>query len=325
MSEVPSYLLVQGDAGRIPLPDQSVSLIIGSPPYVDARLYLEDGRNLGIARDARSWIDWMLKVTAEAVRVSRGLVLWVCAGVTRRHCYWPVCEGLLYRWWEQGGQCWRPAFWHRVGIPGSGGKKWLRADVEYVLCFKGKSNDFWTDNTACGEPPKWMPGGAISHRTVDGSRVNRRSLVEAGYGKVIYGDGVRFKGSQNQAYLPPVKANPGNLIRSLVGGGHLGSDLAHDSDAPFPESLVEFFVKSFCPPGGLVLDPFGGSGTVAAVCLKNDRRAISLDLRRSQAELGRRRIADSLRPVSRYDPPRAAKPLDGQMEMFGDEPSESSL
>jgi hypothetical protein len=30
------------------------------------------------------------------------------------------------------------------------------------------------------------------------------------------------------------------------------------------------------------------------------------------------RIADSLRPVSRYDPPRPAKPLDGQMEMFGE-------
>jgi hypothetical protein len=320
VSEVPSYLLVQGDAGRIPLRDQSVSLIIGSPPYVDARLYLEDGRDLGIARDARSWIDWMLKVTAEAVRVSRGLVLWVCAGVSRQHCYWPVCEGLLYRWWEQGGQCWRPAYWHRVGIPGSGGKKWLRADVEYVLCFKGKSNGFWTDPLACGKPPKYAPGGSPSYRKRDGERVTKPGCWKGSRRQNGSARNVEPSGVPNNSYeILPEIANPGNLISTgAAGGAHLGSEFAHLSEAPFPESLVEFFVKSFCPPGGLVLDPFGGSGTTASVAVKNERRAISLDLRRSQAELGRRRIADSLRPVSRYDPPRAVKPMDGQMEMFGD-------
>ena len=44
------WLLAQADARRLPLPDRSVDLVFGSPPYVDARLYLEDGKDLGISR-----------------------------------------------------------------------------------------------------------------------------------------------------------------------------------------------------------------------------------------------------------------------------------
>jgi hypothetical protein len=279
----------------------------------------------------------MLDVTTEAVRVSRGLVLWVVAGQTRGHCYEPSPEGLLWEWWSKGVgsgvyldgielpvrtaaecQLWRPCYWHRVGIPGSGGKKWLRADVEYVLCFKGNGNEFWTENTACGHPPKCKPGGKFSHFTKDGKRVN-----------TIIASGERRMEGEQQRYIPPSKVNPGNyhewefaeveaewheraVIDVIVGGGHFGSDLAHKSEAPYPESLVEFFVRSFAPPGGLILDPFSGSGTSAAVAVKHNRRAIGLDLRRSQSELGH----DSLRPRSPLDPPRPLKPLDGQGDLF---------
>jgi hypothetical protein len=38
-----SYLFAQADAEHLPLADGSVDLVLGSPPYIDARLYLEDG------------------------------------------------------------------------------------------------------------------------------------------------------------------------------------------------------------------------------------------------------------------------------------------
>lgn len=63
----------------------------------------------------------------------------------------------------------------------------------------------------------------------------------------------------DDVYLPPVKANPGNVITCKVGGGHLGAPEAHDNEAPFPEALAEWFVRSFAPPGGLVCDPFSGN------------------------------------------------------------------
>lgn len=74
----------------------------------------------------------------------------------------------------------------------------------------------------------------------------------------------------------------------------MGSKLSHENDAPFPERLAEFFIRSFCPPSGTVLDCFGGSGTTLAVAVLNDRNAISVDIRESQCELMRRRLDEAL-------------------------------
>lgn len=50
-----SYLLLQGDAVHLPLPDRSVDLVFGSPPYIDARTY-----GIKAQRACQEWIDWML-------------------------------------------------------------------------------------------------------------------------------------------------------------------------------------------------------------------------------------------------------------------------
>jgi hypothetical protein len=96
---------------------------------------------------------------------------------------------------------------------------------------------------------------------------------------------------EDQTYTVPVLANPGNVIEVIVGGGVMGHPLAHENEAPFPEKLPEFFIKSFCPPGGRVLDPFSGSGTTVAVAQRLGRIGYGCDLRMSQCELGRRRLA----------------------------------
>jgi DNA modification methylase len=79
-----------------------------------------------------------------------------------------------------------------------------------------------------------------------------------------------------------------------VGGGNIGSKLAHENEAPFPEALVECFIRCFCPPDGLVLDPFSGSATVPAVAVQWGRNAMGIDIRESQIELGHRRVAEVL-------------------------------
>jgi DNA modification methylase len=85
-------------------------------------------------------------------------------------------------------------------------------------------------------------------------------------------------------------ANPGNVIHCKVGGGLMGSPLAHENEAPFPEKLAEFFVKSFCPPEGIVLDPFCGSGTTLAVAKRLNRHYQGIDIRQSQVDLATRRL-----------------------------------
>ena len=48
--------------------------------------------------------------------------------------------------------------------------------------------------------------------------------------------------------------------------------------APYPDQLVERCLEIGCPKGGLVLDPFVGSGTTMRVALSHERNAIGIDL-----------------------------------------------
>jgi hypothetical protein len=210
----------------------------------------------------------------------------------------------------------KPPAFCRVGIPGSGGPDWLRNDYEFVICATNGGRLPWSDNTACGHPPKWGPGGEMSHRVSDGTRINQWGHPSNSGATTVRGDGVvRSHGrrpshreikmisarnpdgtrdnSHGESYLAPVLANPGNVIECIVGGGVMGSKLAHENEAPFPESLCEFFIKSFCPPNGTVLDPFSGSGTSAACAVKHGRKSIAIDVRESQCDLTIKRVAEA--------------------------------
>jgi hypothetical protein len=288
-------MIARADAARLPFADKTMDLVIGSPPYIDARLYLEDGADLGISRGTRAWVDWMLGVTAEALRVSKGLVLWVMAGVTRDRNYQPGPEGLLWRWWERGGECHclRPVIWHRSGIPGM------------VLAFKRPGKLPWADNTANGHAPKWAPGGEMSHRLSNGTRRNQWGGTGGTMGRNR--DGTPCKSGRpshrshtkrgldgtmmDQSCHPPILANPGNFFSTGAGGGgQLGNFLAHRNEAPYPVDVPAWFIASHCPPGGWVLDPFVGSGTTVDAALSLGRTGIGCDLRQSQCRLSRTRI-----------------------------------
>ena len=250
---------------------QCVDLVFGSPPYEDARLY---GINFRLVR--QGWVDWMVNVVRESLRVCTGLVAFVVEGKTRQF-RWSATPALLMADLHRAGVHLRkpPAF-RRQGIPGSGGPDWLRNDYEFIVCATNGGKLPWSDNTAAGWACKHKTGGAMSNRHQDGRRKNART------GKRLIGNNAR-----------PDVTNPGNVFSGNVGKGHMGNDLAHDTEAPFPEWLVEPFIKSFCPPGGTVLDPFMGSGTTLAVALANGRNAIGIDVRESQAELTRKRLGDT--------------------------------
>lgn len=64
--------------------------------------------------------------------------------------------------------------------------------------------------------------------------------------------------------------------------------------ATFPPELVERCVKAGCPRGGLVLDPFGGSGTTGVVAKRLGRDAILIDLKPEYCEMARRRISEAI-------------------------------
>ena len=51
--------------------------------------------------------------------------------------------------------------------------------------------------------------------------------------------------------------------------------------APFPDELVEQCLAVGCPPGGVVLDPFCGSGTTMRIALRDGHPAIGIELNES--------------------------------------------
>ena len=60
--------------------------------------------------------------------------------------------------------------------------------------------------------------------------------------------------------------------------------------ATFPPELAARCIRAGCPPGGLVLDPFGGAGTTALVALRLGRRAALIELNPEYAAMAGERI-----------------------------------
>ena len=71
--------------------------------------------------------------------------------------------------------------------------------------------------------------------------------------------------------------------------------------APFPAELIYRLIKYYTFRGNVVLDPFGGTGTVAVVAKQTGRRFIHVDISREYNEVARKRIA-----AAQSQPSRAA-------------------
>ncbi|MGW6021216.1 DNA methyltransferase [Streptomyces sp. NPDC055099] len=63
--------------------------------------------------------------------------------------------------------------------------------------------------------------------------------------------------------------------------------------ATFPANLIEPRILSSCPPNGLVLDPFCGTGRSLAVAVKNGRRALGFEITSQFSTSARANVTDS--------------------------------
>lgn len=275
-------------------------LIFGSPPYTNARRYTDDdGMTTPVFKDPIAWAVWMADIYELCLRRCRGLVAFVVAGRTQRFQYNCAPRLLVAELYYRGICVRNPAVWTRDGIAGSGGPDYLRSSYEHIVVASNGGRLPWSDNTAMGHAPKYGPGGSMSHRLSDGSRRNAwGGTAKSGGERRPHGGRNPARGDHGLAtvktpvgYTPPKIANPGNVIHVPVGGGLMGDSAAHENEAPFPERIPEFWIRSFCPPGGLVADPFLGSGTTAAVAKKFGRLGIGCDLRMNQCAIARERLA----------------------------------
>jgi DNA modification methylase len=67
-------------------------------------------------------------------------------------------------------------------------------------------------------------------------------------------------------------------------------------DAPFPEELCMIPIKITCPKGGIVLDPFAGTGTAILAAINLQRRGIGIDISKEYLDVAVSRL-DKYQPV----------------------------
>lgn len=69
-----------------------------------------------------------------------------------------------------------------------------------------------------------------------------------------------------------------------------GSPFTGAHCAVFPPELIEPIVLASCPEDGIILDPFGGSGTVGLVCRQYQRHFILCEINAENVALAQKRI-----------------------------------
>lgn len=84
---------------------------------------------------------------------------------------------------------------------------------------------------------------------------------------------------------PPLPACP---PPDVSGWRYTGNKL-HPTQKPV--EILTPLIKAYCPRGGLVLDPFAGSGSTLVAARASDRRYLGIELDHSHSEVARRRRA----------------------------------
>lgn len=78
------------------------------------------------------------------------------------------------------------------------------------------------------------------------------------------------------------------LIRSVIKAKSVRGQGRNETEKPLP--ILDPLIRYGCPPGGLVLDVFSGSGSALEAARMSGRRAIGIELRESQCEAAARRL-----------------------------------
>ena len=263
------------------LPDNSVDLIVTSPPYADQR----KGTYGGIRPD--KYVEWFIPITNELLRVLKPtgtFILNIKEKVVDGERSTYVMELILEM--RKQGWLWTEEFiWHKKNCyPG----KWpnrFRDAWERLLQFNKDKQFHMYQEEVMVPMGDWAKSRLKNLSNTDKIRDN--SKVGSGFGKNI------------SNWLTRDKAFPTNVL-------HLATECSNKNhSAAFPEELPEWFIKLFTKEGDTVLDPFMGSGTTVLVANRMRRHSVAIDIVREYYEMVKEQVEPMelylLEPTAKYE------------------------
>jgi site-specific DNA-methyltransferase (adenine-specific) len=89
---------------------------------------------------------------------------------------------------------------------------------------------------------------------------------------------------------PPAVETKVSLKSPRAGTGRLRESVINNHPTVKPVSVMAWCIRLVTPPGGLVLDPFTGSGTTGVAARREGMRFVGCELSQEYAEIARARI-----------------------------------
>lgn len=257
-STVPLNKIICGDAvGELKkFPSNSIDLVVTSPPYDGIRKY--NGFNFDLHATGKE----IYRVLKEG-----GIAAMVIQDQTKDFGKSLTSFRTIVDWVDNiGFKLFETVIYRKHGTEGAWWKYRFRVDHEYMPIFLK------------GERPKYFNKEPLKVASKHG-------------GKIMTGSGNRrTDGTTTKTVTRPI--NPmkcrGTIWDYLMAGDK--NELKRKHPAVFPDKIPLDFIQCFCPPKGIVLDPFIGCGSTAVAAKHLKRNYIGIDISEEYCNLAKERI-----------------------------------
>lgn len=326
-------IVLRGDARNLPLPDESVDLICTSPPYWSLRDYRDGDESLagqiGAEASPGEYLESLWECTREWMRVLKpeGSIF--------------VVLGDKYSDRADGGpSSARSGREDHAAVMPPGRSSTAMAPRKSRLLLPERYRIGCLDlGLLVRSVIIWSKPSAMPERVTDRVRNVHEDIVHLTKLPRYFADideirtpasdyarkpGARRStppGQRRRAMadtVNPLGAPPSSVWDIASQPLKVPDHLNDDHYAAFPPALVRPIVLGWSPADGVVLDPFGGSGTTALVAAAFGRRGVTVDLSAGYGRLARWRTSDPRERARALDVPRPPSPVDGQAALFGE-------